>query len=205
MQGICTPRLELKPQFACTHSGPHHPWCERPEAPGSPDFCPGRGQRAEDRAGIINKLAPDWEGLCRDQPQANRNRTFQECHPKASLPLTPGLFPSPDFILLVCVGLPPGSPGSASPARYHLAADICLGCHQRRSQHVGDGPGIRMASSAPSPAPPCSPKLRPAKASVWGAWEDPCLATHSQCCPSTPFRAGRSPEGREPGASFLAL
>ena len=138
----------------------------------------GRGQRAGQGL-LINSLLTG-KACAETQPQANRNRTFQECHPKASLPLTPGLFPSPDFILLVCVGLPPGSPGSASPARCHLAADICLGCHQRRSQHVGDGPGIRMASSAPSPAPPCSPKLRPAKASVWGAREDPALPpTHN--------------------------
>ena len=131
----------------------------------------GRGQRIGQGL-LINSLLTG-KACAETQPQANRNRTFQECHPKASLPLTPGLFPSPDFILLVCVGLPPGSPGSASPARCHLAADICLGCHQRRSQHVGDGSGIRMASSAPSPAPPCSPKLRPAKASVWGVREGP--------------------------------
>lgn len=121
----------------------------------------GRGQRAGQGL-LINSLLTG-KACAETQPQANWNRTFQECHPKASLPLTPGLFPSPDFILLVCVGLLPGSPGSASPALCHLAADICLGCHQRRSQHVGDGPGIRMASSAPSPAPPCSAKPRPAR------------------------------------------
>lgn len=44
---------------------------------------------------------------------------------------------------------------------------------------MGDGPGIRMASSAPSPAPPCAPKPKSTKASMWGAQESPCLATHS--------------------------
>ena len=69
------------------------------------------------------------------------------------------------------------------------------------------GPGLEWLPLHPVLLLPAPPNRGPQDLYVGSAGGPlPCHPLRaSQCCSSTPFLAGRSPEGREPGASFLAL
>lgn len=129
--------------------------------------------------------------------QANQSPTFQECHPKASLPLTPGLFLTPDFIPLVC-----GAParlhcpaGPLSPGSWHLPWLPPREGHRESAV----GPGLELLPLSSTPATPRSPKLRTPEPAVLGM-QNGLTATHDiLMLPWHPTPVGRSPEGREPG------
>lgn len=102
------------------------------------------------------------------QPQANQSRAFQECYPKGSLPLIPRLFPTPDFMRLVC----------GAPARLHWlcpAGPLSLGsCHlpwplPREGHSVSVvGPGLELLPLSPSSETPRSPRPRRAESAGLG-------------------------------------
>lgn len=134
------------------------------------------------------------------QPQANQSRAFQECYPKGSLPLTPRLFPTPDFIRLVC----------GAPARLHWlspAGPLSLGgCHlpwllPREGHGVSVvGPGLELLSLSPSSETPCSPTLRRAESTALGVQNGFCLATtHPRHLDAA---LASCSEGREPGPAY---
>lgn len=105
VQGLCTPCLDLRAQslgslrVGLTTSGGQEPL----EALPLPRVRAGQAQDL-----LINLLLTG-KASAEASASSQSEQNFPGMSPPAGLPLTPGLFPTPDFIPLVC----------AAPARLH--------------------------------------------------------------------------------------